>query len=151
MQVVTAFCLACICAELVSRLVEAGRARRCIKGVAGLYILAVLFRQAAGLPLGNLLRPTELPPVSLEGTEQSTLQAAARQLEEILAAQCQAETGVPISLEITLVQTPQGVGADSVVLCIPADCPEKTCTLLLQRLRQELEPQTITVEEVTVP
>lgn len=35
MRVVTAFCLACVCAELLVQLVEAGWARRCIKVVAG--------------------------------------------------------------------------------------------------------------------
>ena len=34
MRVVTAFCLACVCAELLVQLVEAGWARRCIKVVA---------------------------------------------------------------------------------------------------------------------
>ena len=54
MRVVTAFCLACVCAELLVQLVEAGWARRCIKVVAGLYILTVLLRatsvDAAGQP-----------------------------------------------------------------------------------------------------
>lgn len=44
MRVVTAFCLACVCTELLVQLVEAGWARRCIKVVAGLYILTVLLR-----------------------------------------------------------------------------------------------------------
>lgn len=35
MRVVTAFCLACVCTELLVQLVEAGWARRCIKVVAG--------------------------------------------------------------------------------------------------------------------
>ena len=50
MRVVTAFCLACVCAELLVQLVEAGWARRCIKVVAGLYILTVLLRAISALP-----------------------------------------------------------------------------------------------------
>ena len=50
MRVVTAFCLACVCAELLVQLVEAGWARRCIKVVAGLYILTVLLRATSALP-----------------------------------------------------------------------------------------------------
>ena len=50
MRVVTAICLACVCAELLVQLVEAGWARRCIKVVAGLYILTVLLRATSALP-----------------------------------------------------------------------------------------------------
>lgn len=50
MRVVTAFCLACVCTELLVQLVEAGWARRCIKVVAGLYILTVLLRATSALP-----------------------------------------------------------------------------------------------------
>ena len=38
------FCTACICAELLARLTENSWARRCIKAVAGLYILVVLLQ-----------------------------------------------------------------------------------------------------------
>lgn len=37
-------CTACICAELVARLTGNSWARRCIKAVAGLYILVVLLQ-----------------------------------------------------------------------------------------------------------
>mgnify|MGYP007033543471 CR=1 FL=1 len=40
----SAFCIACICAEITTLLVGAGWAGRCIKAVAGLYILVILFR-----------------------------------------------------------------------------------------------------------
>ena len=36
------FCTACICAELLARLTGNSWARRCIKAVAGLYILQVI-------------------------------------------------------------------------------------------------------------
>lgn len=35
------FCTACICAELLSRFVGQGWGQKCIKAVAGLYILVV--------------------------------------------------------------------------------------------------------------
>ena len=38
------FCTACICAELLARLTGNNWARRCIKAVAGLYILVVLLQ-----------------------------------------------------------------------------------------------------------
>ena len=38
------FCTACICAELLARLTGNSWARRCIKAVAGLYILVVLLQ-----------------------------------------------------------------------------------------------------------
>ena len=46
------FCTACICAELLARLTGNSWARRCIKAVAGLYILVVLLQviPQAGVP-----------------------------------------------------------------------------------------------------
>ena len=44
------FCMACIGAELVSRFGWLSWAGRCIKAVAGLYILAVLLAQLPHLP-----------------------------------------------------------------------------------------------------
>ena len=38
----SAFCIACICAEITTLLAGAGWAGRCIKAVAGLYILVIL-------------------------------------------------------------------------------------------------------------
>ena len=49
----SAFCIACICAEITTLLVGAGWAGRCIKAVAGLYILVILF-----LSLIHISEPT---------------------------------------------------------------------------------------------
>ena len=38
------FCTACICAELLSRFVGQGWGQKCIKAVAGLYILVMFAR-----------------------------------------------------------------------------------------------------------
>ena len=43
-QAVAIFCIACICAELTTQLAGSTWARRCIKAVAGLYILVVLLQ-----------------------------------------------------------------------------------------------------------
>lgn len=69
------FCAACIGSELVTQLTGDGWARRCIKAVAGLYILVVLLRavpqwkadlQAFSVP--------EASPVQV-GTLEETIQA----------------------------------------------------------------------------
>ena len=100
MRVVTAFCLACVCAELLVQLVEAGWARRCIKVVAGLYILTVLLRAISALPARTAQR---LQPVqasaSIEGVETTILTEAAKRLNEMLAAECEAQTGIPVRVE----------------------------------------------------
>ena len=94
MRVVTAFCLACVCAELLVQLVEAGWARRCIKVVAGLYILTVLLRAISALPARTAQR---LQPVqasaSIEGVETTILTEAAKRLNEMLAAECEVLIG----------------------------------------------------------
>lgn len=50
-QAAAVFCMACIGAELVSLFAGQSRAGRCIKAVAGLYILAVLLTQLPRLPV----------------------------------------------------------------------------------------------------
>ena len=69
------FCTGCICAELVMRLIGNGWPRRCIKAVAGLYILVVLFHAMPRLrtELQGVSLP-EVPPVSM-GTLEELLQA----------------------------------------------------------------------------
>ena len=93
MRVVTAFCLACVCAELLVQLVEAGWARRCIKVVAGLYILTVLLRAISALPArtAQWLQPVQAS-ASIEGVETTILTEAAKRLNEMLAAECEVQT-----------------------------------------------------------
>lgn len=97
MRVVTAFCLACVCTELLVQLVEAGWARRCIKVVAGLYILTVLLRAISALPArtAQWLQPVQAS-ASIEGVETTILTEAAKRLNEMLAAECEAQTGIPV-------------------------------------------------------
>ena len=68
MRVVTAFCLACVCTELLVQLVEAGWARRCIKVVAGLYILTVLLRAISALPARQCGRQCQYSPPGHNGS-----------------------------------------------------------------------------------
>lgn len=105
MRVVTAFCLACVCAELLVQLVEAGWARRCIKVVAGLYILTVLLRAISALPArtAQWLQPVQAS-ASIEGVETAILTEAAKRLNEMLAAECEAQTGIPVRVETELEQ-----------------------------------------------
>ena len=44
------FCIACICAELLAQMTDRGWARRCIKTVAGLYILVAFWNALPQLP-----------------------------------------------------------------------------------------------------
>lgn len=83
---VEVFCIACLCAELLTLFVpssSSGWARRCIKAVAGLYILVVFAR---ALPkAGAEWKKFTLPPAQSAsfGTLEELIETeAARQAEE---------------------------------------------------------------------
>ena len=77
------FCIACICAELLAQMTDRGWARRCIKTVAGLYILVVFAR---ALPkAGAQLQAFSLPqaqPVFFGTLDDLIASEAARLAEE---------------------------------------------------------------------
>ena len=77
------FCTACICAELLSRFVGQGWGQKCIKAVAGLYILVVFAR---ALPkAGAQLQAFSLPqaqPVFFGTPDDLIASEAARLAEE---------------------------------------------------------------------
>ena len=108
------FCTACICAELLSRFVGQGWGQKCIKAVAGLYILVVLFRLAPGVK-PELKSAMEVVPssVHIQSAEISILQKAQERLESSLRTECMQRFGVPIELDITLMQEGQTVQAGS--------------------------------------
>lgn len=141
MRVVTAFCLACVCTELLVQLVEAGWARRCIKVVAGLYILTVLLRATSALPArtAQWLQPVQAS-ASIEGVETTILTEAAKRLNEMLAAECEAQTGIPVRVETELEQTPDGIRAARAILWMPPDSPAQVQTQLVQFLQKNLAP-----------
>ena len=95
-----AFCIACICAEVTALLTGTGWAGRCIKAVAGLYILVVLFRLAPGA------------------------KKAQERLKSSLRTECMQRFGVPIELDITLTQEGQTVQAGSAVFTILSECTD---------------------------
>ena len=107
-----AFCIACICAEVTALLTGTGWAGRCIKAVAGLYILVVLFRLAPGVK-PELKSAMEVVPssVHIQSAEISILQKAQERLESSLRTECMQRFGVPIELDITLTQEGQTVQA----------------------------------------
>lgn len=121
------FCLACVCAEILSQVVEAGWPRRCIKGLAGLYILAVLLQVVPDVKVSELLpQETEAAAVSMEPVDAVILERAQQQLEELLAAQCRERFGVSVQAEVTLQQTAEGTRAEQVLLAFPAGCGSET-------------------------
>ena len=121
----SAFCIACICAEITTLLVGAGWAGRCIKAVAGLYILVVLFRLAPGVK-PELKSAMEVVPsaVRIQSAETSILQKTQERLESSLQAECMQRFGVPIELDITLTQEGQTIQAGSAGFTILSECTD---------------------------
>lgn len=83
---VAVFCIACLCAELLTLFVppsSSGWARRCIKAVAGLYILVVFAR---ALPKAEVewlkFTPPQAQPVFFGTLEDLVELEAARRTEE---------------------------------------------------------------------
>lgn len=83
---VAVFCIACLCAELLTLFVppsSSGWARRCIKAVAGLYILVVFARAIpnAEVELQAFSMP-QVQPVSFGTLEELVESEAARLAED---------------------------------------------------------------------
>ena len=115
------FCTACICAELLSRFVGRGWGQKCIKAVAGLYILVVF---ADALPGAKAqfaaLELPQVPAVSLGSLEDAVLAQTAEELSRALEERCLSEAGVLLRLNIILRQTSEGVEAAEVQI-VPQD------------------------------
>jgi hypothetical protein len=112
---VAVFCAGCICAEVLVQLTQQTHARRCIKAVAGLYIVAALLRALPGLAAQST--SVELPDITQAnyGTfAQNVLEQTAQSLEETLQNTIRASTGCSVRLQITLRQTQTGVAAAAV-------------------------------------
>ena len=95
------FCLACICTETVTLLVGSGWARRCIKALAGLYILIVLLQllPSARTELGKWTVP-QSTPVSLPGLEDQILADAQSRLEAQLESECRQQFGLDAVIRV---------------------------------------------------
>lgn len=114
------FCLACICAEIVSLLTAEGWPRRCIKSVAGLYILVVLLQAAPQLRAQwSAFAVPQAAAADFGTAQQAVLREAETQLAETLEAQCLEQTGVRLRLSVSLAQNGTQVEAKA-VQAIPA-------------------------------
>lgn len=138
-RAVAVFCIACICAELTSQLAGSAWARRCIKTVAGLYILVVFARTVP--QTGAELRAFSLPaasPASLGSVEDATLVQTRQQLEEMLAQQWQAETGYPATVSLALSREDTLVSVASAQMFLPENATEEEAQRATAFLQREL-------------
>ena len=98
-RAVAIFCIACICAELTTQLAGSTWARRCIKAVAGLYILVVFARTVpqAHVQLRAFLVPVQ-EPVSIASPETAILAQTQAQLEHVfIIAQASSTRSIALS------------------------------------------------------
>lgn len=142
-QAVVVFCMACISAELLTALVGSARAGRCIKAVAGLYILAVLLAFLPGIPaaLRALLSQTavsapETPVIAL--AEEQILARAEEQLAQQCADRCRQQFGMDIHLAIVLEPVGQETAVTQVTVTFPPGCDTAAKESILSGLQQEL-------------
>ena len=136
---VAVFCTACICAELTAQLTGQGWARRSIKAVAGLYILAVVLcvlPQAKGE--WQAFSITAASSVELETQKETVLRAAASQLEETLEARCREELGAEVAIRIELEETAEGVQVHSLTVT-PMGEAEETRDAVEELLQHTLD------------
>ena len=136
------FCIACICAEIITLLVGPVPSAKCIKAVAGLYILVVLFRLLPGmLPELKASVGTAPAAVQIEGADACLLRQTQEQLEAALCRECLRRFGVSVGLEIPLETAGQTVHPAGAVLSVPAGCDPSLQQELLSYLRSELGVQ----------
>lgn len=148
------FCMACIGAELVSLFGGQGWAGRCIKAVAGLYILAVLLAQLPHLQgrvaaafSGNTA-PAAMSAAQPDALETEILTETEAQLEAYCTAQCRQKFGLDIRMTVTLEKTGQQVVVKKAVAAFPAGCTAAQKQAALSFLQQTLGAPTA-VEEST--
>lgn len=136
---VAVFCIACISAELVAQLVGDTRGKQCIKAAAGLYILIAISNALPLLRSQSLALALPQSQHADFGTaEDLIVQEAQQQLETQLEAELLAQTGWPASLQLTLVQTEQGVEAAEAQVILPPDCPQSAQTEIESELCSRL-------------
>ena len=138
------FCMACIGAELVSLFGGQSWAGRCIKAVAGLYILAVLLAQLPHLPgkvmtafSGNTA-PATLSAAQSDALEAEILTGAETRLEEYCAAQCRQQFELDIRVSVTLEKAGQQVVVKKAVATFPAGCTDAQKQAVFSFLQQTL-------------
>ena len=140
------FCTACICAELAARFVGPGWGQKCIKAVAGLYIL-VAFADALPGAKAQLTVP-KLPQAetaSVGSLEDAILAQTEEELSRRLEDACLREAGIRVKLRITLCRTAEGVAA-SAVQVVPQGALTDARKQAVERLltaQLQLEPESI--------
>lgn len=140
------FCTACICAELAARFVGPGWGQKCIKAVAGLYIL-VAFADALPGAKAQLTAP-KLPQAetaSVGSLEDAILAQTEEELSRRLEDACLCEAGIRVNLRITLCRTAEGVAA-SAVQVVPQGALTDARKQAVERLltaQLQLEPESI--------
>lgn len=146
------FCMACIGAELVSLFGGQSWAGRCIKAVAGLYILAVLLAQLPQLPgkvvtafSGNTA-PAATSAAQPDALETEILTGAETRLEEYCAAQCRQQFGLDIRVSVTLEKAGQQVVVKKAIAAFPAGCTTAQKQAVLGFLQQTLGASTAAEE-----
>ena len=138
------FCMACIGAELVSLFGGQSWAGRCIKAVAGLYILAVLLAQLPRLP-GKIMTafsgntaPAVTSAAQPDALETEILAEAEVRLAEYCAAQGRQQFGLDIRVSVTLEKARQQIAVKKAVAAFPADCTAGQKQAVLSFLQQSL-------------
>ena len=146
------FCMACIGAELVSLFGGQSWAGRCIKAVAGLYILAVLLAQLPHLQgrvaaafSGNTA-PAALSAIQSDALETEILTQTKAQLEAYCTAQCRQQFGLDIRVIVTLEKAGQQVVVKKAVSAFPAGCTAAQKQAVLSFLQQTLGAPTAAEE-----
>ena len=152
-RVAAVFCMACIGAELVSLFGGQSWAGRCIKAVAGLYILAVLLAQLPRLP-GKIMTafsgntaPAALSAAQSDVLEAEILTETKAQLEEYCTAQCRQQFGLDIRVTGTLEKAGQQVMVKKAVAAFPAGCTAAQKQAVLGFLQQTLGSTPTAAEE----
>ena len=153
-QAAAVFCMACIGAELVSLFAGQSWAGRCIKGVAGLYILAVLVVQLPRLPgkvkaaFSSSAAPAAMSAAPSDALETEIMDRAKARLEEYCTAQCRQQFGLNICTSVTLENAGQQVVVKKAVVAFPAGCTAAQKQAVLSFLQQALGTAPTTAEEV---
>lgn len=154
-QAVVIFCMACISAEFLTLLVGPGRAERCIKAVAGLYILAVLLSVLPGIPaalralFSQAAVSTPTVPVIAPVEEQIRTQAE-EQLAQQYTDRCRQQFGIDAHVAIVLEQIGQETVVTQVTVTFPPECDAAGKENVLSCLQRELGVDP-TAKEEAVP
>lgn len=141
---VAVFCTACICAELMGRLLGDVGGRQCIKAAAGLYILVALFHAMPGVRAGLAsFVPPDVPAANFGSMEDAVLQEAQRSLAQRLETRLAEETGLTVNLNVTLASSQTGVQVARVEAAIPDGCSSQDRTAIQEWICNILQTDAI--------